>query len=65
MFDPDVHYSQEEMAAKLGKSVAWAARARWAGTGPKYLKIGKSVRYRGADVLAWLEGNTRTSTSDK
>ncbi|MGM1017328.1 MAG: helix-turn-helix transcriptional regulator [Actinomycetota bacterium] len=31
--------------------------ARWAqsGVGPKVLRIGRSVRYRREDVLAWLE----------
>lgn len=31
--------------------------ARWAGegTGPKFVRLGGAVRYRRADVLAWVE----------
>lgn len=38
---------------------------RWQGRGPVHRKIGRLVRYAEADVLAWLEGQTRSSTSDK
>jgi hypothetical protein len=33
------------------------------GRGPKYIKVGRLVRYRESDLDAWLEGRTRTSTS--
>jgi len=33
------------------------------GIGPRYVKIGRLVRYRIEDVEAWLEAQTRTSTS--
>ena len=33
------------------------------GMGPKYLKIGRLVRYRLADVEEWIESQTRSSTS--
>jgi predicted DNA-binding transcriptional regulator AlpA len=47
---------QKELAAYLGKSTAWCERARWAGEGPKFIKLGRHVRYRVSDVLAWLDG---------
>lgn len=56
--------NQAELAAMLGKSEAWAERSRWDGSGPPFVKIGKSVMYRVADVQEWLAGRTRTSTSD-
>ena len=37
---------------------------RWKGLGPKFIKIGSLVRYRHRDVLAFLDAQTRTSTSD-
>lgn len=41
-----------------------AAQMRYAGTGPKFIKLtGKQVRYRWSDIEAWLEERTRTSTS--
>lgn len=33
------------------------------GIGPKFLKIGRSIRYSEADVIAWLNAQTCTSTS--
>lgn len=33
------------------------------GIGPRYIKIGRLVRYRIEDVNAWLESQERTSTS--
>lgn len=39
---------------------AWRLR----GTGPKYHKLGKSVRYNQSDVDAWLKITQRQSTSE-
>lgn len=47
--------SQKDLAAYLGKSTAWCERARWAGEGPRFIKLGRHVRYKVDDVLAWLE----------
>ncbi|MBF58277.1 helix-turn-helix domain-containing protein [Halomonas sp. FeN2] len=55
---------QKQVATYLGKSVAWCERSRWDGTGPRFIKVGRAVRYRADDVLAWLEANTRTNTSE-
>lgn len=33
------------------------------GVGPRYIKVGRLVRYRIEDVEAWLESQSRTSTS--
>ncbi|PLP98746.1 helix-turn-helix transcriptional regulator [Cupriavidus pauculus] len=38
---------------------------RTQGKGPVYRKIGRAVRYAEADVLAWLDAQTRTSTSQQ
>lgn len=56
---------QKELAQYLGKSTAWCERARWAGEGPKFIKLGRHVRYRADDVLAWIEENAKQSTSDR
>ena len=39
---------------------AWRQR----GGGPRFAKIGRLVRYRMADLTAWLDANTRSHTSD-
>ncbi len=62
---PTQLYSQADLAPILRKSIAWFERARWSGTGPAFVKVGRQPLYRGADVLAWLDANTRTSTSDR
>lgn len=36
-------------------SVPTAARMRAEGTGPQFIRLGRSVRYRREAVLAWLE----------
>ena len=55
--------TQKDLAAYIGKSTAWCERARWAGEGPRYIKLGRNVRYRADDVVAWIEGCSR-ETSD-
>ena len=56
--------TQRDLAAYLAKSTAWCERARWAGQGPKFIKLGRNVRYRAEDVLDWINDNVHTSTSD-
>ena len=53
-------WDQRTLAAYLGKSTAWCERARWAGEGPRFVKLGRHVRYRADDVLQWIEDNART-----
>lgn len=55
--------TQRDLANYLGKSTAWCERARWAGDGPRFIKLGRHVRYRADDVLAWIEEQARTSTT--
>lgn len=42
-----------------------ARKQRVTGSGPQFLKIGRSVRYRRGDVLDWLELRTVRSTSER
>jgi len=57
--------TQRDLAAYLNKSTAWCERARWAGEGPRFIKLGRHVRYRADDVLAWIEQCSRASTSEE
>lgn len=57
-------WDQKQLADYLGKSTAWCERARWAGEGPRFIKLGRHVRYRVEDVLAWIESNAKTGTKD-
>ena len=57
-------WDQKQLAAYLGKSEAWAERARCAGAGPKFFKLGRHVRYKAEDVWDWIEENARTCTRE-
>lgn len=47
-------------------STATMERDRWAGGGIPFIKIGRAVKYRKADVLAWLaQYEPQQSTSEK
>ena len=46
-------------AAGMGYTVGWLEWSATHGGGPILTKIGRTVRYRKADVLAWLEANSR------
>ncbi len=56
--------TETEAAALLGLKVATLRRWRWAGKGPRFLKIGGAVRYDPADLEAFMRDARRTSTSD-
>lgn len=51
-----------EAAEFLGMSLTWLRHSRMDGTGPVYLKIGRSVRYRTEDLEAWLLKHQRQNT---
>jgi predicted DNA-binding transcriptional regulator AlpA len=56
--------TQKDLAEYLCKSEAWCERSRWEGSGPKFIKLGRHVRYKENDVLAWIESCSEcTSTS--
>lgn len=47
-----------ELAEYLGVPVATVYKWNHLGTGPRFLRIGKHVRYRPSDVASWLEQHT-------
>ena len=49
----------------LGVSESFLAKARMHGTGPRYRKLGRSVRYAQADLIHYLLACSRTSTADR
>jgi predicted DNA-binding transcriptional regulator AlpA len=48
----------ESTADYIGRPKATLAQWRWLGRGPRFIKIGGSVRYRKSDVDRWLDENT-------
>ena len=54
----------EQQAAKmLNLNVASVRNWRLRGGGPKFIKVGRLVRYRPADIEDWIEKRTFASTS--
>ncbi len=51
----DALFNQKDIAKVLQISEAKLERDHWSNSGIRYLKLGKSVRYRKRDVLNWLE----------
>ncbi|MBT3509302.1 MAG: helix-turn-helix domain-containing protein [Nitrospina sp.] len=56
---------EEDAAEFLGVSVRTLQGWRFKGGGPKFIKIShRAIRYRRKDLIEWIEGKVRTSTSD-
>lgn len=62
--DPERLWSPEQLAEHLGLPIATLAKWRHGNTGPRYLKIGKHVRYRPADIRHWEEDQVAPAVSD-
>jgi predicted DNA-binding transcriptional regulator AlpA len=56
--------NQKQAARVLGISVRTLERHRVAGTGPRWARLGRLVRYRQCDLTEWVESNLRDSTSE-
>lgn len=61
----DVPMTTIEAASYLGLSKSTTEKLRHFGGGPKYLKIGHSVRYRRHDLDAWLGDRLIENTSQR
>jgi predicted DNA-binding transcriptional regulator AlpA len=57
-------FDQKKAAKLLAISVRTLERHRVAGTGPRWARLGRLVRYRQSDLTAWVESNVRLSTSE-
>jgi predicted DNA-binding transcriptional regulator AlpA len=54
MGDGVVLLNEQKVAEMIGMSVAWLRLKRQKGDGIPAVKVGRSVRYRRADVVAWV-----------
>ena len=50
---------EPSLASRLGISRSTLQSWRYAGRGPRFIKLGRMIRYRKADVDAYLNANTR------
>jgi predicted DNA-binding transcriptional regulator AlpA len=55
----DALLNSAEAAKFIGLSVWWLAKARSNGTGPKFIKIGRAVRYSRANLIDFIDRHTR------
>lgn len=55
----------KQAAARLGLSPTTMEIWRWRGTGPRFRKLGKAVRYSVEDLDAFVEAASRTNTSEQ
>ncbi|PSC02534.1 excisionase [Alsobacter soli] len=56
--------NENEVAQLLGVSRSWLAKSRLIGSGPRFIKLGRSVRYHASAISDYLRSRSRTSTSE-
>lgn len=61
--DPKKLLSQSEFCEQTGVAHATAEKWRWCGKGPRFIKVGRLVKYRQCDIDAWIEANLRGGQS--
>ncbi len=52
-----------EVSIELDVPEATLVKWRYQGTGPTYIKVGRHVRYRRADLDRWLDEQTHHATA--
>jgi predicted DNA-binding transcriptional regulator AlpA len=55
----------EEAAKFLKVSTSYLAKSRVDGSGPEFVKIGRTVRYLESSLRKFIRARTRTSTNDE
>jgi hypothetical protein len=56
--------TEDEVCDYLGKSNAWAQRARVEGNGPPFVKIGRTPMYPADGLGKWVMATERTNTAE-
>ena len=59
--DPDALIAEVQAADFLRISIRTLQAWRCRGAGPAFVRVGRAIRYRRRDLLAWIEVNTVTS----
>jgi len=63
---PALPLIDEKQAARLcGFTVRGMQAKRLNGTGPRYIKLGRAVRYRPESIQQWLESQSVSSTCER
>jgi len=56
-------FDTNEASQLFGKTKSWFERHRWAGTGPKFIRIGKTPYYSGQSLLEFLIADAEQSSN--
>jgi hypothetical protein len=60
--EPDSYYSPQEYGAFEKKKGSTLAKERSLGTGPSFIRVGRTILYQGKDILQhWTERRARHS----
>ena len=54
----------EEAGDYLSFTSGWLAKLRMNGQGPKFIKLGRKIRYARTDLDAWISAGRAASTSE-
>jgi predicted DNA-binding transcriptional regulator AlpA len=54
-----------DAATILGVSTSWLAKSRLSGEGPRFVKLGRAVRYLESSLREYIKARTRGSTSEQ
>ncbi len=60
----DQLYPPDRVSQMLCVAPATLRKWRWEGKGPRFVKVGRKVAYRGCDIDAFIGAQIRRSTSD-
>lgn len=63
LVDRDGFLDERQVASLICHSVRTIQKWRVSGQGPDFFKLGRSVRYRRSEVIAWVEERRRAHTS--
>jgi len=61
--DQDDLLDERQVASSICHSVRTIQKWRVTGQGPNFFKLGRSVRYRRSEVIAWVEERRKAHTS--
>jgi predicted DNA-binding transcriptional regulator AlpA len=66
-FDPSIErlLTTEDVARLLGRTVNTVVIDRCKGTGPRFVKLGRHVRYRASDVAAFVASRLAYSSTSE
>ncbi len=61
----ETYFTAREAAVYLRTSPSTLAKRRLVGNGPKFCRVGRAIRYRKADLDAFMAATASMSTSDR